>query len=153
MMVRMKNIALLFLGLLFALTTPVKGEINPEGPLPLRPFDVGIGKRVRDFAFTDLDGKTGTLSEYAGKTLVVAINLIDCPIGRKSIANLEKIKSEFESKGVAFLSLGMKQMDLGELKKEIQARLDVLEHVCHPCMDDAPKSNCSEHCAYLHVHD
>lgn len=120
-MVRMKNIALLTLGLLFTLTPASRAEIDPEGPLPLRTHDVGIGKRIRDFAFTDLEGKTGSLSVYSGKTVVVAINLVDCPIGRKSIANLEKIKAEFAPKGVEFLSLGIKKMDLAELKKEVTA--------------------------------
>lgn len=46
-----------------------------------------------------------------------------------------------------------KQKKLKEMKKDIQERLDTLEHVCHPCMDDAPHTTCPDSCAYLHVHD
>ena len=103
--------------------TPVR-----EGPRVLDPRHVGIGALVADVGFTDLDGETGKLSDYRGKTLVVLARSVTCPLCRKYGPRLREIAAEFGERGVAFLVLGVAEHDsaddlLADRKKTgIQAR-------------------------------
>ena len=75
-----------------------------EGPKILKPAEEGVGRLVADLTFTDLDGKTGRLSDYrAAKALVIAFTSTTCPITMKSTASLGRLEKEFAARGVACL--------------------------------------------------
>ncbi|MFM8617948.1 MAG: redoxin family protein [Opitutaceae bacterium] len=79
-------------------------ESPREGPRVLKPGDVGVGRRVADVAFTDLEQRAGRLSDFAGsKALVIAFTGTGCPLARKYTPTLVKLEREFGPRGVAFL--------------------------------------------------
>ena len=94
-----------------AITPPVPSATAPtapasprEGPKILKPAEAGVGRLVADLTFTDLDGKTGRLSDYrAAKALVIAFTSTTCPITMKSTASLGRLEKEFAGRGVACL--------------------------------------------------
>ena len=51
-----------------------------EAPRSLDPRACGVGGLVEDVAFTDADGTPGRLSDFRGKSLVVALTTAGCPI-------------------------------------------------------------------------
>ncbi len=83
---------------------PPRLESPREGPRVLKPSDAGVGRRVSDLAFTDLNGTTGRLSDYAGaKALVIAFTGTGCPLARKYTPTLARLEREYAGRGVAFL--------------------------------------------------
>ena len=94
-----------------AITPPVPSATAPtapasprEGPKILKPAEAGVGRLVADLTFTDLNGKTGRLSDYrAARALVIAFTSTTCPITMKSTASLGRLEKEFAARGVACL--------------------------------------------------
>ena len=85
-------------------TAPTAPASPREGPKILKPAEAGVGRLVADLTFTDLDGKTGHLSDYrAAKALVIAFTSTTCPITMKSTASLGRLEKEFAGRGVACL--------------------------------------------------
>lgn len=75
-----------------------------EAAKPLDPREHGIGRRIGDLEFVDLDGKRGKLSEYASsKALVLVFRSNGCPLSQKTSPALKKIIDDFSSRQVAFL--------------------------------------------------
>ena len=79
-------------------------ESPREGPRVLKPGDVGVGRRVADLVFKDLEKRAGRLSEFAGsKALVIAFTGTGCPLARKYTPTLARLEREYGPRGVAFL--------------------------------------------------
>jgi mono/diheme cytochrome c family protein len=75
-----------------------------ERPEELDPRAWGVGERVPDLAFTDVDGRPGKLSDYAGrKALVIAVRQIGCPVGERYAPRLARLERELAGRGVDFL--------------------------------------------------
>lgn len=68
---------------------------------------VEIGKPAPDFSATDSQGKTQTLSQYKGKTVVLEWNNPGCPFVQKhySSGNLPKQQAEAAADGVVWLTI------------------------------------------------
>ena len=65
-----------------------------------------IGHLIPDLAFTDTEGKSGKLSDYADKkALVIAVTNSNCPICKKYAPVLNEIVADYAEKDVAFLLL------------------------------------------------
>ncbi|MFM8334374.1 MAG: redoxin family protein, partial [Opitutaceae bacterium] len=87
-------------------------ESPREGPRVLKPGDVGVGRRVSDLAFTDLEKRAGRLSEFVGaKALVIAFSGTGCPLARKYTPALARLEREYGPKGVAFLFINPTSAD------------------------------------------
>ena len=79
----------------------VPDDLDPEYAVNL----VKAGEKAPDFVLTDLDGKTYTLKDFKGKTLVVDFWATWCPDCRKEIDDLVRIRKEHpevEFVGISF---------------------------------------------------
>jgi len=66
-----------------------------------------VGERAPDFTATDSNGKTHTLSEYAGKYVVLEWTNRDCPFTRKHYesGNMQALQRKWTSRGVIWLTV------------------------------------------------
>lgn len=98
--------------LLLSAATCFAADSVKEAPRPLRPADGGIGRFVPDAAFADLAGKTGKLSDFAAKKLlVVAVTKATCPVSKKFAPTLLQLEKEYAAKGVEFLFVNPTKTD------------------------------------------
>jgi hypothetical protein len=68
---------------------------------------VQVGEPAPEFALTDADGDTRTLSEFAGRFVVLEWFNHDCPFVRKHYAsgNMQRLQRSATTQGVAWLSV------------------------------------------------
>src|SRR5205085_9784824 len=72
-----------------------------EGPVVVTARDDGVGERVADLSFVDLEGKAGRLSDYQGKrALVICMTSASCPVARKYGPTLAELRQRFASQEV-----------------------------------------------------
>lgn len=66
-----------------------------------------IGKAAPDFTLTSTDGKTHSLKDFRGKTVVLEWLNHDCPYVKKhySVGNMQKLQKDYTAKGVVWLSI------------------------------------------------
>ena len=66
-----------------------------------------VGSAAPDFSLTDASGKTHSLSQYKGKTVVLEWFNPECPFVKKHYGsgNMQKLQEEFTAKGVVWLSI------------------------------------------------
>jgi len=64
-----------------------------------------VGTLVPDLAYTDLDGRAGRLSDFRGRTLVLAVRDVGCPVSQRTAPALARLEDEYRARGVAFLFL------------------------------------------------
>jgi hypothetical protein len=84
----------------------------------LDPRACGVGERVPDLAFTDVEGQSGKLSDYAERrALVIAVRQIGCPVGERYAPRLARLEREFQERGVDFLFVNLdKYLDPEEVR-------------------------------------
>jgi glutathione peroxidase-family protein len=80
--------------------------------------EVEIGKKVPDFTLKDLDGKSHSLSDFKGKTVVLEWTNPNCPFvqrvyGQKIMPTVQK---EMTRKGVVWLSINSTNPDHGDFE-------------------------------------
>ena len=63
--------------------------------------------RAADFNLKDLDGRTATLSDYKGKTIVLYFMATWCPECRGTIPQLKEIYSLYSAKGLVLLVINV----------------------------------------------
>jgi mono/diheme cytochrome c family protein len=72
-----------------------------SGPEILKPGAVGIGRRIPDVEFTDIDGKTHRISEVKKyKGLVIAMTSATCPVSKRLLPSLEAMESRLTQEGI-----------------------------------------------------
>lgn len=76
-----------------------------QAPKPVDPRKHRIGQLIEDLEFTDIEGKSGKLSDYKGKTLVILVTNKGCPICKKFAPVINEIVEGYAEKEVAFLLL------------------------------------------------
>lgn len=66
-----------------------------------------VGEKAPDFTLTDATGKTHTLSEFAGKYVVLEWVNFGCPFVKKHYGsgNMQKLQETYAKKGVVWLSI------------------------------------------------
>jgi Ca2+-binding EF-hand superfamily protein/thiol-disulfide isomerase/thioredoxin len=75
-----------------------------KGPEPIRGGEYGVGRRIADLQFVDLDGNPIRLSEFADKkAVVIAMTGIGCPLCQKYAPTLAAIEDDYAAKDVAFV--------------------------------------------------
>lgn len=97
MLTRVKNIALI---LAFALITSA-GAGRAETP------SAEIGKAAPGFTLTDLEGKTKSLSDFAGKIVVLEWTNPNCPVVRRTYGSgiMNALQKEYTARGVVWLTI------------------------------------------------
>ena len=88
----------------------VPDDLDPEYAVNL----VKAGEKAPDFVLTDLDGKTYTLKDFRGKTVVVDFWATWCPDCREEIDDLVRIHKEHPE--VEFLGISF-DTDAEQLRK------------------------------------
>ena len=95
-------------------TSPPKSDAKPvasqsdeslrEGPQRLTPADHGIGLRLPDLKFTDINGRTFSLSDLREKrAVVIAFTNTTCPLCKKYAPTLAALEKQFADQQVAFV--------------------------------------------------
>src|SRR6201981_3317243 len=66
-----------------------------------------VGSAAPDFSSPDANGKTQSLSQYKGKTVVLEWFNPECPFVKKHYGsdNMQKLQKEFTDKGVVWLTI------------------------------------------------
>lgn len=69
--------------------------------------NVEVGQPAPDFTLTDIDGRTHSLSEYKGKTIVLEWNNPDCPFVKKhyNSGNIPGLQKNATADGVVWLMI------------------------------------------------
>ena len=71
-----------------------------------------LGERVEDFSLRNLTGREIALSDYAERPIVVVAFLgYECPLAKLYAPRLERLASEYASRGVAVLGINANQQD------------------------------------------
>ncbi|MCG8602985.1 MAG: redoxin domain-containing protein [Verrucomicrobiales bacterium] len=72
-----------------------------SGPEILKPGDVGIGRKVEDFSFKGLVGRTHQLSEVRDhKAVVFAMTSATCPVSKRLLPALADLQPELARQGI-----------------------------------------------------
>src|SRR6478735_6291400 len=114
-MVRMLGlwVALLAVGAL--LGAGVRADEVREGPVVVRPRDGGIGERVGDVAFVDVNGEPGKLSDYSkSKAVVLCMTSASCPVARKYGPTIVELQKRYAAAGVTFVAVNASPADSNE---------------------------------------
>lgn len=78
----------------------------------LDPKQWGIGDKLPDLSFVDLDGKEGRLSDYADKNaLVIVVRDVGCPVGKRYGPRTAELERDYAPRGVAFLYVDISKQD------------------------------------------
>lgn len=85
--------------------------------------ETNVGRLVPDLAFTDLDGRAGRLGDYSGRTLVIAVRDVGCPVSKRTAEPLARLEDEFRTRGVEFLLLNLSPHNTPE-----EIRADAAQH-------------------------
>jgi thiol-disulfide isomerase/thioredoxin len=70
-----------------------------------KPYVVGSVIDAAAISFVDLEGKTHTLKEWAGKTVILDFWSIECPVSKGYEARLTAVANDYAGKGVVFLAV------------------------------------------------
>jgi len=103
-----------------------KPQADPAAPKPQakpdearKPFVVG-NMVDPSLSFVDLEGKTRTLKEFAGKTILLDFWSIECPVSKGYEARLTQLANDYSSKGVVFLAINA---NAGEIADDTYAKI------------------------------
>jgi len=103
-----------------------KPQVDPAAPKPQakpdearKPFVVG-NMVDPSLSFVDLEGKTRTLKEFAGKTILLDFWSIECPVSKGYEARLTQLANDYSSKGVVFLAINA---NAGEIADDTYAKI------------------------------
>jgi len=93
-----------------------------------------IGAPAPQFAGTDSNGKPRTLSDYAGKTVILEWNNNQCPyVGKQyGTGNMQKLQAEATGQGVVWLSVISSAPGLEGYVTGAEANTIVKERGAHP---------------------
>jgi mono/diheme cytochrome c family protein len=79
-----------------------------EGPVVLAAHASHLGEQIGDLPFTDLNGKTGKLSDYKDrKAVVVCVTSATCPVARKYGPTIVEMEKRFAPQGVTFFAVNL----------------------------------------------
>lgn len=77
-----------------------------------------VGELIEDIAFTDITGKPGKLSDYAGQTLVIVTTNTTCPLCKKYWPTLAEYEKAYGAK-VQFLYVNVTEGETAEKCAEV----------------------------------
>ncbi len=103
-----------------------KPQADPAAPKPQAKSDEAckpyvVGNMVDpSLSFVDLEGKTRTLKEFAGKTILLDFWSIECPVSKGYEARLTQLANDYSSKGVVFLAVNANS---GEIADDTYAKI------------------------------
>jgi len=94
-------------------TTPI--EEPREGPRPIPPASVGVGRRLPHLTVRDIDGREIQLgSRPGGVARVIVVTSSSCPVSRKYAPLVGRLHQEWGSRGVEFIQVAPLESDTPE---------------------------------------
>ncbi len=83
----------------------VPADASPrEGPVAIDPAEARVGELIAAAAFTDLDGKPGSLADARdAKATVICMTGVGCPVARKILPTLARLEQSYRDRGVRFV--------------------------------------------------
>jgi peroxiredoxin len=90
--------------MLLALALVLPGLVSADDAPAMR---AAIDQKAPNFSLNGVDGKTYTLSDFAGKYVVLEWNNFDCPFVKKHYGsgNMQALQKRFVDKGVVWLTI------------------------------------------------
>ncbi|MSR61268.1 MAG: redoxin domain-containing protein [Planctomycetes bacterium] len=85
--------------------------------------ETNVGTLVPDLAYSDLDGRSGRLSDFRGRPLVLAVRDVGCPVSQRTAPVLARLEDEYRARDVAFLFLNESPHNTPE-----EIRADIAAH-------------------------
>jgi peroxiredoxin len=88
--------------------TSISEYVNESGNIVISqnsPFSKWFGKEAPDFTFTDIEGKTHSLSDYRGKNVMVVFWATWCPPCNAEIPHLMDLRKQESEGNLAILAL------------------------------------------------
>jgi thiol-disulfide isomerase/thioredoxin len=83
-----------------------------EAPVRIAPKSAGVGLRLADLSFTDLNNNSIKLSDYrSARAIVLCLTSTTCPIARKYGPTLVRLACEYQPKGVEFIAINVSQSE------------------------------------------
>jgi len=83
---------------------------------------LGIGDPMPDFQLPGTDGKTHSLSDFAGKVVVLNFSSQHCPWSRGADPQISKVAEEYAKKGVVFVGIDShRQTPLSEITAYVKS--------------------------------
>jgi thiol-disulfide isomerase/thioredoxin len=96
---------------------------SAEGPTRLPAKDAGIGHRIPDLSFIDLDGKSAKLSDLReAKAIALCLTSTTCPVSKKYGPTLVQLASDYQPKGVVFIAINVGRTEHPAAMKDALAR-------------------------------
>jgi Ca2+-binding EF-hand superfamily protein/thiol-disulfide isomerase/thioredoxin len=90
-----------------------------QGPKPLKGSDVGVGRLVEDFEFTDINDQPHRLSDWQeAKAIVIAMTGTGCPLCLKYAPSLAEIEDRYRDQGVLFVFINPNESESVERVRE-----------------------------------
>jgi len=135
----MKSILPLVLAIAFIIL-PVAGCGAPQATCPK------IGDKAPDFTFVDLNGKPVSLSDYAGKPVIVNTWNLSCVECKKEMPFFQEVLNQYQSKGLIILSVNTLD-GIGSSTKDFVAKSGYGFVVLYDKNQDIYKKFCCPKCA------
>ena len=112
----MKKIVLL-LTALFLLSISAFGE-NQKKPTPKVGYE--IGNIIPDFSITDLNGKSKSIKEFRGKTVMLNFWATWCPPCRAEMPSMEKLWNKSKNKNFVIIAVSVDQSPTSKVAEFIK---------------------------------
>ena len=92
-----------------------------QGPRQVKAGEFGVGLQIPELSFTDINGQTHQLGDFAkSKAVVFAMTGTGCPLCLKYASSLAKIENQYSEKEVAFVYINPNESEKGD---KIQAAI------------------------------
>jgi len=82
-----------------------------------------MGSRVANFSLKDTEGRVHSLSDYAGKIVVLSFWSFKCPVSLANDEHLKALQTEFEGSGVIVLAVSSSANESAEEVRRNAANL------------------------------
>jgi len=121
-----------------AATTPATTTTLPVTTSPVGNASVAIGAPAPDFTLTDENGKTHTLSQYKGKTVVLEWTNPDCPYVKRHAEKrtMHTLAAAFTKRDVVWLAVNSTHSNTAEKSRAYRAE----KGLPYPTLQDASGS-------------
>jgi len=77
-------------------------------------------KKAADFALTNLEGKTVTLSDFKGKVIILDFWATHCPPCIQEIPDFVKLYNKYKDKGLVIIGVSLDRGDVEKVKRFCQ---------------------------------
>jgi hypothetical protein len=74
-----------------------------QGPIPLKGAELGVGRRIPNLTFTDLEGRSHSLGSLGSKGVVLAMTSASCPVSKRYLPSLARLSETLPALGISLI--------------------------------------------------